>query len=206
LLKVGLTGGVACGKSTIAEMLAKRGAYVIRADEVAHKLMEPGQSVYEAVVAHFGQEILNPDQTISRPKLAALAFQGHIQELNSLVHPAVVKFQDDWMQEVGRKDPHAIAIVEAALILEAGAKSHFDKLVVVLCDLEQKVERFANRTGMSLQQARSEVERRMAAQWSDEDKAAAADYVFDNSGSLEHAESQSAKLWEQLRAAESATS
>jgi dephospho-CoA kinase len=204
LLKVGLTGGVACGKSTIAEMLAKRGAYVIRADEVAHKLMEPGQSVYEAVVARFGREILNPDQTISRPKLAALAFEGRIKELNALVHPAVVKFQDDWMRDVGRNNPHAIAIVEAALILEAGAKSHFDRLVVVLCDFDQKVERFANRTGMPVPQARAEVERRMAAQLTDEEKAAAADFVFDNSGSIEHAEAQSAKLWDQLRAVESA--
>ena len=202
VLKVGLTGGVACGKSTIAAMFEQRGAHVIRADEIAHKLMEPGQSVYDAVVARFGREILNADGTISRPKLAELAFAGRIQELNALVHPAVVKFQDDWMLDVGRKDPHAITIVEAALLVEAGAKSHFDKLITVTCGFEQKVERFGRRLNLSTGDARAEVRRRMAAQFTDEEKAAVADFVIDNSGTLPEAEEQVEVIWRQLSKAE----
>lgn len=204
MLKVGLTGGVACGKSTIAAMFEQRGAHVIRADEIAHKLMEPGQSVYDAVVKRFGREILNADATISRPKLAELAFAGRIQELNALVHPAVVKFQDDWMVEAGTKDPHAITLVEAALLVEAGAKSHFDKLITVTCGFEQKVKRFGQRMKVPGGAARAEVERRMAAQLSDEEKAAVADFVIDNSGTLLGAEKQVEEIWRQMRMAEAA--
>jgi dephospho-CoA kinase len=204
VLKVGLTGGVACGKSTIAAMFERRGAHVIRADEIAHKLMEPGQRVYDAVVERFGREILNPDGTISRPKLAELAFAGRIQELNELVHPAVVKFQDDWMVEIGRKDPQAITIVEAALLVEAGAKAHFDKLIAVTCGFEQKVERFGRRLQVATEDARAEVERRMAAQLPDEEKAAVADFVIDNSGRLPEAEKQVDEIWRVLRKAEAA--
>jgi dephospho-CoA kinase len=204
VLKIGLTGGVACGKSTVAAMFEGRGAHVIRADEIAHNLMEPGRAVYEAVVAHFGRGILNDDGTISRPKLAELAFAGRIQELNALVHPAVVKFQDEWMAEVGRKDPKAIAMVEAALLVEAGARSHFDKLITVTCGFEQKVERFRNRLKMPEAAARAEVERRMAAQLPDEEKAAVADYVIDNSGTVAEAEGQVERIWQELRGAEAA--
>jgi dephospho-CoA kinase len=204
VLKIGLTGGVACGKSTVAAMFERRGAHVIRADEIAHNLMEPGRAVYEAVVAHFGRGILNDDGTISRPKLAELAFAGRIQELNALVHPAVVKFQDEWMAEVGRKDPKAIAMVEAALLVEAGARSHFDKLITVTCGFEQKVERFRNRLKMPEAAARAEVERRMAAQLPDEEKAAVADYVIDNSGTVAEAEGQVERIWQELRGAEAA--
>jgi dephospho-CoA kinase len=185
-------------------MFEGRGAHVIRADEIAHNLMEPGRAVYEAVVAHFGRGILNDDGTISRPKLAELAFAGRIQELNALVHPAVVKFQDEWMAEVGRKDPKAIAMVEAALLVEAGARSHFDKLITVTCGFEQKVERFRNRLKMPEAAARAEVERRMAAQLPDEEKAAVADYVIDNSGTVAEAEGQVERIWQELRGAEAA--
>jgi dephospho-CoA kinase len=184
-------------------MFERRGARVIRADEIAHKLMEPGQPVYKGVVAHFGRDILNADGTISRPKLAELAFAGRIQELNALVHPAVVKFQDEWMAEVGRENPKAITMVEAALLVEAGARSHFDKLITVTCGFEQKVERFGNRLKMPQEAARPEVERRMAAQLPDEEKAAVADFVIDNSGSFAEAESQVERIWQALRESES---
>lgn len=198
MLKVGLTGGVACGKSTIAAMFERRGAHVIRADEVAHKLMEPGQPVYEAVVNHFGRGILDPEGNISRPKLAQIAFEGRIQELNGLVHPAVIRKQDEWMERIGREHPYAVAMVEAALMIEAGAAARLDRLITVTCDFEQKVARFANRTGTTLEQARQEVRRRMAAQLPDEQKAAAANYVIDNSGTLEQAEAQVERIWKEL--------
>jgi dephospho-CoA kinase len=202
MLKVGLTGGVACGKTTITSMFEKRGAHVALADAIGHSLFEPGSEVYDKVVATFGDEILNPDKTISRPKLANLAFPSRIQELNAIVHPVVIARQDEWMAEIARRDPHAIAIVEAALMIEAGAHKRFDKLIAVTCNLEQKVERFTQRSELSPAQARTEVERRMQAQIPEDQKARMADYVIDNSGTLEHAEAQVEHIWQELRRAE----
>jgi len=116
------------------------------------------------------------------------------------VHPAVVRSQDEWMEEMGRQDPHAVAMVEAALILEAGAKDRFDRIVVVTCNPEQRAERFAARQKIDLEAARKEVARRMAAQLSDEVKIKAADFVIDNSGTLERTRQQVRAVWEKLRA------
>jgi dephospho-CoA kinase len=200
MLKVGLTGGVACGKSTIGQMLVARGAHLIRADEIAHELMQPGHPVYEEVVRQFGRSILHDDGTIDRQKLAAAAFGGdRIEELNRIVHPAVIQHQDRWMDETGRKHTDAVVIVEAALILEAGVQARFDKLIVVTCRTEQKPERFAGRQNLALPEARAEVERRSAAQIGDEEKVRAADFVIDNSGDLWAAEQQVDALWPELQ-------
>jgi dephospho-CoA kinase len=205
MLKVGLTGGLACGKTTIAAMFQKRGAHVVLADEIAHHLLDPGTEVYEKVVATFGREILNPDGAISRPKLADIAFQGRIDELNAIVHPAVIRAQEDWMEEVGDRDPHAIAIVEAALMIEAGAHKCFDKLIAVTCNFEQKVQRVALRMGISAEAARVEVERRMKSQLPDDKKAELADFVIDNSGTVAEAEARVDGVWRQLLKAEQAS-
>lgn len=204
MLKVGLTGGVACGKTTITAMFEKRGAHVALADAIAHSLFEPGTEVYKKVREAFGDEILDPDMTISRPKLANLAFPSRIKELNAIIHPVVIALQDEWMEEIARRDPHAIAIVEAALMVEAGAHKRFDKLIAVTCNLEQKVERFTERSHLSESQARAEVERRMQAQLPEKDKARLADFVIDNSGSLEQAEAQVEQIWQELRRLEAA--
>ena len=150
----------------------------------------------------FGREILNEDGTINRSKLADLVFPARIRELNAIVHPEVVKRQNRWMSEVEQSDPHGIAVVEAALLIEAGADEDFDKVIVVTCDFEQKVERFARRTNLPPQSARAEVERRSAAQFSDEEKARLADYIVDNSGSAEDAERQVEQIWHELRQSE----
>jgi dephospho-CoA kinase len=204
LLKIGLTGGIASGKSVAGEMFVRLGAHLIRADNIAHELMQPGQEVYDEVVRCFGREILNPDGSIHRSRLASLAFgtpggTARVAELNSIVHPAVVKREDEWMAEVGLRDPGAIAIVEAALILEAGVADRFDRLVVVTCSPEQRVQRFAARIGLSEEAARAEVIRRMAAQISDEEKVKAADFVIDNSGSLDATEEQVRRVFARLR-------
>src|ERR1700722_14486923 len=135
MLKVGLTGGIASGKSVVGEMLVGLGARLVQADRIAHELMLPGQSVYNEVVRHFGGEILNPDLSVNRAKLAEAAFgsaasstaSSRIQELNRIVHPAVIRSQDEWIEEMGRQDPHSVAVVEAALIIEAGAAGRFDR-------------------------------------------------------------------------------
>ncbi len=207
LLKVGLTGGIATGKSVVAEMFAQLGARVIKADEIAHQLMQPGEAVYAEVVREFGTATLNPDRTINRSRLAETAF-GHatgnqpsrVQELNRIVHPAVIARQEQWMEEAGKRDPKAVAIVEAALILEAGAAKRFDRLVVVTCRPEQKVERWAHRMNIDEETARREVARRSVAQLSDGEKVKAADYVIDNSGSLDETSKQVRAIYANLSA------
>jgi len=204
LLRVGLTGGIASGKSVVGEVFVKLGALLIRADDIAHDLMQPGQAVYDEVLRRFGQEILNPDGSVNRPQLASLAFgtpggAPRVSELNAIVHPAVIKREDEWMEEVGR-DPGAIAIVEAALILEAGAADRFDHLVVVTCRPEQRIQRFAARLRISEDAARAEVTRRMAAQIADDEKSKAADFVIDNSGALDATEEQVRRVFATLKA------
>ena len=210
MLKVGLTGGIAAGKSVVGEMFVALGARLVQADRIAHSLMQPGEPVYNEVVRHFGREILNPDGSVNRGKLAEVAFgsaiapegkrTSRIEELNRIVHPVVIRSQDEWMQEMGRQDPHAVAIVEAALILEAGAGNRFDRLIVVTCSEEQRVARFAARQKIDLDSARKEVMRRMAAQLPDEEKIKGADYVIDNSGSLDRTREQVQAFWKQLQA------
>jgi dephospho-CoA kinase len=205
LLKLGLTGGIASGKSAVGEMLVSLGAHLIQADAISHQLMQPGEPVYQEVVRAFGSAILNPDGTVNRARLAEAAFGGgnkpsRIQDLNKIVHPAVVKKQDEWMDSMGKRDPKAIAIVEAALILEAGAARHFDRLLVVTCRPEQRAERWAARTKVDLEAARLEVARRMAAQLPDEEKIKAADYVIDNSGSLDETKAKVIALYPRLQA------
>ncbi len=215
MLKVGLTGGIAAGKSVVGEMFVALGARLVQADRIAHSLMQPGEAVYNEVVRHFGREILNRDGSVNREKLAEAAFgkasdtaggkaarvaPARIGELNRIVHPAVIRSQEAWMEEMGRQDPHAVAIVEAALLLEAGAGKRFDRLVVVTCSEDQRVARFAARQKIELEAARKEVARRMAAQLPDEEKIKAADFVIDNSSSLEQTRDQVRQVWEKLRA------
>ena len=207
MLKVGLTGGIASGKSVVGEMFVARGAHLVQADCISHELMQPGQPVYEEVVRHFGRAILNPDGSVNRARLAEAAFgkpgsgaPSRVAELNQIVHPAVIRRQDEWMETVGRRDPQAIAVVEAALIVEAGAKDRFDRLIVVTCKEEQRVQRFAQRLKMDLEAARQEVTRRMGAQLPDEEKIKVADYVIDNSGSLDATEKQVRDVYGRLRA------
>jgi dephospho-CoA kinase len=207
LLKVGLTGGIASGKSVVGEMFVALGAHLVQADQIAHELMQPGQAVYEEVVRRFGTGILNSDGSVNRPALAEAAFgraggggSPRVAELNRIVHPAVIRRQDEWMEEVGRRDHHAIAMVEAALILEAGAACRFDRLIVVTCREEQRVQRFAERLKIDVEAARQEVRRRMVAQWPDEEKIKAANHVIDNSGSLDATQRQVREVWARLRA------
>jgi dephospho-CoA kinase len=218
MLKVGLTGGIASGKSVVGEMLVALGAHLVQADRIAHELMRPGQPVYNEVVRHFGGGILNPDLSMNRAKLAEAAFgsaaapanaktassssriPSRADELNRIVHPAVIRSQEEWMEQIGSHDSKAVAIVEAALILEAGAAKRFDRLIVVTCSEEQRIARFAARQKLPLEAARKEVARRMAAQLPEAEKIKAADYVIDNSGSLDQTRGQVREVWGKLRA------
>jgi dephospho-CoA kinase len=200
MLSVGLTGGVACGKSTVAAMFVEMGAYVVDADRLVHELYRKGERVYHELVKHFGEGILGTDGEIDRARLAALAFDGgRVQELNRIVHPAVGRRQREWISEIVSGRPDAITMVEAALILEAGGKGRYDKIIVVTCAPEQKVARYAARTGLLEAAARAEVERRSKAQMSDSEKAGLADYVIDNSGALEASRLQVEKIFAELK-------
>jgi dephospho-CoA kinase len=200
VLRAGLTGGMACGKSTVAKMFSDLGAHVLDADTLAHELYQPGQPVYLELVKRFGQEIVQPDGAIDRARLAALAFDGgRVEELNRIVHPAVFRRQEQWAHEIRQRDPHAVTMVEAALIFEAGGAKRFDKVIVVTCRPEQKIARLAQRSGTDQASAQAEMERRTKAQIPDEEKVRRADYVVDNSGPLDRTRQQVARIFAELK-------
>lgn len=200
MLRVGLTGGIACGKSSIAKLFADLGARVIYADKIAHDLYRPGQAVYEELLKRFGHEIVQSDGEIDRARLAAIVFDGgRVQELNKIVHPAVLKRQQDLMYEIGSREANAVVMVEAALIFEAGAKNRFEKMIVVTCRPDQKITRYAQRAKIDEAAAAAEVERRSKAQLTDEEKIRRADYVIDNSGSLEGSRRQVERIFAELK-------
>jgi dephospho-CoA kinase len=206
-IRVGLTGGLASGKTSVARMFAARGAYVFYADSVAHDLMNPGEPVYAETVKSFGESIVRADGSIDRQKLAEIAFgSGRIEELNLIVHPAVIAKMEEWMRQTVEDNPRAVLVMEAALILEAGMGKYFDVLVVVSSTAQQKLERFASRMlGDSIAdegerlRAMENATKRLGAQLSQEEKVAAADYVIDNSGTLPNTERQVAKLYRELQ-------
>jgi dephospho-CoA kinase len=161
VLRVGLTGGLGSGKSTVAAMLRKLGAQVVEADSLGRTLMEPGQPVFSAIVDHFGPEVVSPDGRLNRALLADLSFrQGRLQELNAIVHPPVIDAQARWMNEVFARDPSAVAVIESALIFEvvrdarargetnsvlADWRKRIDRIIVVTAPDELKISRFAAR-------------------------------------------------------------
>ena len=161
MLRVGLTGGLGSGKSTVAAMLRELGAQVIEADALGREVMEPGHEVYDQIVAHFGLDVVNPDGHLDRARLADLAFRhGRLQELNAIVHPPVIAAQQRWMEEIFARDPAAIAVLESALIFEvvrdarargekegvlADWRRRIDRIMVVTAPDEIKVARYAAR-------------------------------------------------------------
>jgi len=200
VLRVGLTGGIACGKSTVAKMFADLGARIIYADKIAHDLYRPGQPIHAELLRRFGPDIVQPDGEIDRSRLAAVAFgNGKVQELNKIVHPAVIRRQEQLMYEISTHEPNAVIMVEAALIFEAGAKNKFVKIIVVSCRPDQKIARYAQRANIDEGAATAEVHRRSKAQLSDEEKIRRADYVVDNSGSLERTRQQVERIYAELK-------
>jgi len=206
MLRVGLTGGLAAGKSVVAQIFSEMGAKVMQADLVARELMAPGKAVYHDVVRHFGTEILDVDGSINRPKLAKMVFGGsRVHELNEIVHPAVIQSQEEWMAEIESSEPEAVAIVEAALIFEAGVARRFEKLIVVTAPEELRIERFVQRSlppgensPVRVAELRAEAKRRLAAQIPEAEKITAADYVIDNSGSLSATRQQAQRVYHHL--------
>lgn len=196
MLRVGLTGGMGCGKSTVAAMMRERGCHVIEADPLAHKLIEPGQPAFQEVVRAFGPEILHADGFVDRAKLGAIVFADvdKLLRLNAIVHPGVVQELERQFSEFARTNPAGVAVVEAALLVEAGYAQNLDRLVVTWCKPEQQRERLLAR-GMS----REQIEQRLAAQMPLEEKRRRADDVVDCSVSLEETRGQVERLVARLK-------
>jgi dephospho-CoA kinase len=217
MLRVGLTGGLGSGKSTVGSYLRELGAEVIEADELGRALMEPGQAVFAEIVRTFGSEVVAAAGRLDRVRLAEFAFRGgRLQELNAIVHPAVIEQQRLWINEVFVRDPEAIAVVISALIFEverdarargdtdgvlADWRRRIDRVVLVTAPDEQKIQRYVDRLGFPAARraaAESDARSRLAHQISDVVKAARADYLLENHGDKQALRAQVEELWPQL--------
>ena len=197
MLRVGLTGGLASGKSLVGAALAEMGCYLIRADDLGHKVLLPGGEAYDAVIHEFGEAILDDEGMIDRRRLAALVFNDppRLEKLNSFVHPAVFRREQQIEEDIARRDPNAIAVVVAAILVETGSYKRFDKLIVAVCRPEQQMERAMRRDGHS----REEVVARLSRQLPLEEKIKLADYVIDTSGPKEQTLAQVREVYQSLR-------
>jgi dephospho-CoA kinase len=211
MLRVALTGGVGSGKSVAAAMLREYGAYLSQSDEVGRSLMQPGGAAFAEIVERFGTGVVKADGSLDRAALSLIAFdEGRIEELNSIVHPLVIAEQARWAAEIAAKDPLAVAVVESALVFEtkhaastddpAPWRTRFDRIVVVTAPEELRRWRYTKRvSGLDEAAGSADFDRRNAAQWSDERKAAQADYVIANDDSLEELRDEVETLWEILK-------
>ena len=177
MILVGLTGGVASGKSTVAGMFQRCGALVIDADVLAHRIVEPGKPAWRASVKTFGKAVLNPDRTLNRQVLGAIVFrsQTKLRRLEQIIHPRVAREQARLTRQAARKDPNAVVIYDVPLLFEAGIDKRVDKIVVVIADRETQIARLHRRNGFT----RAEAIRRIRSQLPLRKKAAAADYLLD---------------------------
>jgi len=219
MLRVGLTGELGSGKSTVAKMLAARGAIVFSSDEMARVMMQLDEPVYAQIVAHFGEDILAADKSIDRHRLAKLAFDPahpRVEELNAIVHPAVLSVQAEQIAEIARTQPDAVVVVESALIFstkhsgENPWRDRFDRIVVVMAPEPRKVARFVARASAGrplTMQDRSSLEadarHRLAQQQIAPDQSAGC-IVIRNEGNVEELEAQVDKLWRELHASSKA--
>ena len=213
MLRVGLTGGLGSGKSTAARLFAALGAHVLQSDAIGRELMEPGQPIYDGMVAHFGSGVVRVDGTLDRAALARIAFkEGRVEELNAIAHPVVIARQMALTEEIFQREPHAVVMVESALIFETkyggedGWHRRFDKLILVRAPEEAKIARFVARasSGRTLnEKARgaleAEARRRLAQQLGDDWKAERCDYVLTNDGTVGQLQAQVDALWPVLR-------
>ena len=217
MLRVGLTGGLGSGKSTVAKMLRELGAEVAESDELGRALMEPGQAAFDEIVRVFGAGVLLPDGRLNRAKLAEFAFRdGRVKELNAIIHPAVIEAQRRWMDEVFESDPAAVAVVVSALIFEVERdarasglansvftelRKRIDRVVLVTAPDDAKIARFVARTspaGANRGAAEADARSRLAHQIPDSEKAVRADYLLENTGDIEALRAQVKELWPRL--------
>lgn len=207
MLRVGLTGGLGSGKSTAADRFKMHGAHVIKADVLGLLMMSPGEAVYDAIVSHFGQQVVQPDGKLDRGLLARIAFDsGRVEELNSIVHPAVIARQAELAEKIFAEDPFAVVVVESALIFETkhggdqGWRSRFDCIVLVTASEETRIERYIGTASGTLRdKLRADAQNRIKHQMSEKEKIAKSDFVLVNEGSVAELERQVDELWPVLQ-------
>jgi dephospho-CoA kinase len=196
MLNVGLTGSIACGKSTVAQMFVEKGAFHIDFDRLAHVVEEPGQPVWQQIVDYFGSDILNPDRTINRTQLGSIVFEDKekLTKLNSIVHPAVFAAWHHRIDEIKKTRPDAIILSDVPLLIEAGMQSSVDVVVLVYISPVEQIQRLMTRNGCS----REEAEIRFAAQMSIDDKLQYAHIVINNQGTMEETREMVDRVWQEL--------
>jgi dephospho-CoA kinase len=197
MLRVGLTGGLASGKSFVGTVLGDLGCHVIHADELGHQVLLKGGSVYDSVVREFGETILNEDKSINRRKLAAIVFAdaGRLKVLNSFVHPVVIRMEEDLINEAASVDADAIAVVEAAILIETGSYKRFHTIILAVCSEEEQIRRAMHRDRITEEEARVRLSRQMSLA----EKRKYATFIIDTSGAKEDTVAQTQAVYEQLR-------
>jgi dephospho-CoA kinase len=197
MTKVGLTGGLASGKSFVGRVLEQLGCHVMRADDIGHQVLSPGGEAYDAVIAAFGTDILSSDGAIERKRLAREVFgdPDRLAALNAIVHPAVIRREEEFLASLTSRDPDGIAVVEAAILIETGSYRRFDRIVLAVCTEEQQIERAMHRDGST----REEAEARLSRQMPLFEKRKYADFVIDTSGSKENTMEQTRRVYDTLR-------
>lgn len=198
MLRAGLTGSIAVGKSFVSSVFAQLGCHVLDADQTAREVVAPGSEGLRAITEAFGREVLQADGALDRAQLGALVFGDEKKRvrLNEILHPLIIAAQDDWMRQRERADARGIGIVDAALMIETGSYKRFDKLIVVHCRSELQLERLVKRDGLTLEEAA----RRIASQMPQEEKKKFADYLIDTSNGFEDARAQASAVYEKLKA------
>ncbi len=197
MLKVGLTGSIAVGKSHVLAMLKELGCHVIDADQIARDVVAPGSAGLKAVVDEFGAELLDHAGALDRKRLGAIVFGDETKrkKLNSILHPIIIATQDEMIRELGSKDPEGIVIVDAALMIESGGYQRLDNLIVVHCEPEIQLNRLMRRDSLSREAALE----RINAQMPQEEKMKYADYLIDTSGDFANTRTQVESVFAQLR-------
>jgi dephospho-CoA kinase len=197
MLKVGLTGSIAVGKSYVCEIFRELGAVVLDADLTAREVVEPNTTGWHLIVENFGESVLQSNKQIDRAKLGAIVFadEAKRQLLNSIVHPLVYEAQNQWLVMQETQYPHIIAIIDAALMIESGGYQRFDKLIVVWCQPEIQLERLMLRNNLS----ETEALKRINAQMPQDEKKRFADYLIDTSEGFASAKTQTIEIYGQLK-------
>lgn len=197
MLKVGLTGSIAVGKTYVVEIFRELGAWVLDADLTAREVVAAETTGWRLIVEQFGSNILLPNNEIDRAKLGAIVFADaeKRQLLNSIVHPLVIENQDDWLRERERENPDSIAMIDAALMIESGGYTRFDKIIVVWCEAETQIERLMLRNSLT----REAAIQRINAQMPQEEKKKYADFLIDSSNGFEDTRRRTIEIYERLK-------
>jgi len=195
-LRVGLTGGLACGKSFVGKTLESLGAHLIHADDLGHQALAPDGEAYAPVIQEFGREILDPDGRIDRRRLAALVFGNpeRLKKLNTIVHPAVHRLQLELERQIRAADPQTMIVVEAAILIEIGSYKNYDRIILVTCDEQQQIQRAISRDGGTLEDVKARLSRQLPL----DAKRKFANYIIDTSGTKEDTVRQTQEVYEKL--------